>query len=951
MYQALRKSIDHLPFACGAALALAPFNLRLGLGPLYGNRRAEITAFHNFSSEEKRAFILNRVRAIVRFAAENVPFYRDLYSKHGVRANDLRRFEDLSTIPVVTREMLQSVPLEHRSSGCWDRHLANTGGTSGQPLTFYLQSRSAAHEWAHMHTIWGRIGFKPSDLRLSFLGRNLREGIDYNAAGHHYILDVCQPFQSTSERLRALLQTRTFPYLHGYPSAIYEFALFCEREAADLKEAIGRNLKGVLLGSEYPLPLYREKIEQVFGTRCVSWYGHSERAVLAGENGVRGVYEPMHTYGYVETVPVPEGGESRLLGTSYSNFASPFIRYDTGDLVASRSNSSGLITEFEIQSGRNGDFIIDAARRRIPLTGLIFGRHHAIFECAKFVQVLQTQPGKAVIAVVPRDGIVLDSAKVRAMFDMSNAELALDFLVRQEAFRTEAGKVPLLVSASVAEKVILTCRSSNQLSSQLDRPLEYPGAVNDSGSHLAFTIGLRHSLYLYLPARGQDLVCSMYGYRLARRRYGGPYEKLEQTVFARERWTREQIDRFASARLRRIVQHAAATVPYYRRLFAELKLDPREIREPADLSALPVLTKGTVQERIAEFQTEQMSRLTCSMAHTSGTTGAGLIFPFSIDAEREQWAIWWRYRARFGLDRNTWYAHFYGKTIMHPDRTSPPFWRVNNAGRQILFSAHHMSPDFLPYYVDELNRRQPPWIQGYPSLLVLLASFLRDTGRKLSYQPRVVSVGAESLLAHQKALIETAFGCSCRQHYGLTEGVANISECPRGCLHVDEDYGYVEFLPSPNGTLRIVGTTYTNFAFPLIRYDTGDLAEVDLDGKCECGLPGRVVAAIDGRIEDYIMLRDGRQIGRLDHVFKDMTNVCEAQIAQDSLDELVFRIVRRPGYTTTDERKLLLEIHECLGNAIAIRIDYVPELKRTATGKLRFVESSLRKNQVGQAVQ
>jgi hypothetical protein len=61
--------------------------------------------------------------------------------------------------------------------------------------------------------------------------------------------------------------------------------------------------------------------------------------------------------------------------------------------------------------------------------------------------------------------------------------------------------------------------------------------------------------------------------------------------------------------------------------------------------------------------------------------------------------------------------------------------------------------------------------------------------------------------------------------------------------------------------------------------------------------------------------------------------------------------VRRPTYTDADERKLLQEAHGRLGNAVAIRIEYVPEIKRTATGKLRFVESSLRKNQVRQAAQ
>jgi phenylacetate-coenzyme A ligase PaaK-like adenylate-forming protein len=120
------------------------------------------------------------------------------------------RFEDLSSIPIVTREMLQSVPLEDRSSARQDRYLGNTGGSSGQPLTFYLQSNSFAHEWAHMHTIWDRIDFRPGDLRLSFLGRNVRGKIDYKAVGHHYGLYSERALSATCMGTRARFTNSRF---------------------------------------------------------------------------------------------------------------------------------------------------------------------------------------------------------------------------------------------------------------------------------------------------------------------------------------------------------------------------------------------------------------------------------------------------------------------------------------------------------------------------------------------------------------------------------------------------------------------------------------------------------------------------------------------------------------------------------------------------------------------
>ena len=155
-------------------------------------------------------------------------------------------------------------------------------------------------------------------------------------------------------------------------------------------------------------------------------------------------------------------------------------------------------------------------------------------------------------------------------------------------------------------------------------------------------------------------------------------------------------------------------------------------------------------------------------------------------------------------------------------------------------------------------------------------------GVDLGYHVRWVTVGGENLLKGQEEVMTRAFGIRPLQHYGLAEAVANISQCERGRLHVDEDFAAVEFLPEESGQgHRIVGCNFTNLATPLLRYDTGDVVTIDEQG-CGCGRPGRVVAAIDGRREDYVELGNGARVGRMDHVFKDMTNIREAQIVYRS---------------------------------------------------------------------
>ncbi|MGQ9847592.1 MAG: hypothetical protein ACUVQP_08865 [Bacteroidales bacterium] len=209
-----------------------------------------------------------------------------------------------------------------------------------------------------------------------------------------------------------------------------------------------------------------------------------------------------------------------------------------------------------------------------------------------------------------------------------------------------------------------------------------------------------------------------------------------------------------------------------------------------------------------------------------------------------------------------------------------------------------------------------------------------------------ITCGAENLLEHQKELIKRAFGVNPKQHYGMAEAVGNISECEYGKLHLDEDFAFLEFIPEKSSqTFRMIGTNFTNMATPLLRYDTKDFVKLSTD-SCPCGRPGRVVEQIDGRLEDYVILKDGTKIGRLDHVFKNLVNIREAQIYQKSLNEIALKVVKGKDYTKQDEIILLEEFRKRVGNEIKISIDYVEQIERSKSGKLRFVISGIKEAKI-----
>ena len=156
-------------------------------------------------------------------------------------------------------------------------------------------------------------------------------------------------------------------------------------------------------------------------------------------------------------------------------------------------------------------------------------------------------------------------------------------------------------------------------------------------------------------------------------------------------------------------------------------------------------------------------------------------------------------------------------------------------------------------------------------------------------------------------------------------------------------------VPPGDGQYRIIGTSLINPAFLFLRYATGDIATLQVEhpdevgeGTCPCGRLGRLVKEIDGRKEDYVVLPSGAAVGRLDHIFKDLVNIREAQIYQKQQGQIELKIVKGQSYTDRDEQELLKETHKRVGDDMDIIMRYVDAIERTRAGKLRFVVSELR---------
>ncbi|BBB28872.1 hypothetical protein [Neptunomonas japonica] len=428
-----KKIVSRLPAFVGTRLAGIPFQYRLGNDYIKYNKGLEKKA------SEQDVFL--SMKNLTIHAYENVYFYRKFYDNHGFNPNSLSEFKDLCNIPILRKSDLRGYSLEQRSVVGSVGIPTNTGGTSGQPLSLLIDSEAYAREWAHMHKIWSRLGYTTNDVKLTLRGMNIGdEPIRYNFIHNEFQVNAYCDFDKVVNALELIVKKYSISYLHGYPSAIYEFLLKVSQSYPDVMTVLKSSVKGVFLGSELPAGIYRNFIEESLGVKAISWYGHSEMCVLAGEMEEKDVYFPFHSYGYAEACKVEEN--YHLIGSTLHNWSSPLIRYDTEDLIEPVSVQNGFLSSFKIKQGRIGEFVEDFNSRKISLTALIFGRHHKIFEYADFIQVSQFEQGELTIWITSSK----DNISWSSYFDSKEIAMNIEFVVIDKPFKTSAGKTPLIVN-------------------------------------------------------------------------------------------------------------------------------------------------------------------------------------------------------------------------------------------------------------------------------------------------------------------------------------------------------------------------------------------------------------------------------------------------------------------------------------------------------------------------
>jgi phenylacetate-CoA ligase len=329
---------------------------------------------------------------------------------------------------------------------------------------------------------------------------------------------------------------------------------------------------------------------------------------------------------------------------------------------------------------------------------------------------------------------------------------------------------------------------------------------------------------------------------------------------------REELEARRDARVRATVTYAAACVPHYREVFRQEGIDPREIRTAGDLDRLPLVSKEDLRAAPHRFLSKRLPAGRTLELSTTGTTGV----PVAVVHDRPSLLANMAYGER---ERMVEAALAGGRRYSILEIT-----RLGSTSRGIraYYDAHTLRPGGLPYrfvpisehvdrIVEEIERFRPDVVWSYAAFLERFFRLLLDRPRP-RHLPKVVLYGGGAMSAHGRALIEEELGVPVIAQYSAVEALklAFLCEERRG-YHLHEDLCHVRLVDErgrtvpPGASGEVVISNLVNRGTVLLNYRLGDLA-VAADEPCACGRTSRVLAGVEGRIDEIVVLPSGELV-------------------------------------------------------------------------------------------
>jgi len=322
---------------------------------------------------------------------------------------------------------------------------------------------------------------------------------------------------------------------------------------------------------------------------------------------------------------------------------------------------------------------------------------------------------------------------------------------------------------------------------------------------------------------------------------------------------REELEQLQLERLQSTLHRVYLNVPFYRKKFDELEIDPDDITSLKDLRKLPFTTKDDLRENYPYGLFAVPLREVVRIHASSGTTGMSTVVGYT-KTDIKTWSnLVARVLTAGGITKDDVVQIAFGYGLF-------------TGGFGLHYGAERVGASVIPISSGN-TRRQVKIMQDFkttalvctPSYALLVADTINDMGINInSLSLKYGLFGAEPWSEGMRQEIQQRLKIKATDNYGLSEvmGPGVAGEClERDGLHINEDHFLVEVVDpntlepaAPGETGELVITTLTKEAFPVIRFRTRDLTRLMPD-PCSCGRKLIRMSRVMGRTDDMLIIR------------------------------------------------------------------------------------------------
>jgi phenylacetate-CoA ligase len=354
---------------------------------------AELEKSQWLSLDELRQIQLGKLKRLVHYAYEHVPFYRNSLKKKGIVPSDIRSFKDFEAVPFVVRDDFFSSQEDLRSKSFRGRTFKdNTGGSTGQVMEFIVDYSTSYWSYANEKRFRGWYGVRPGDKKAwvwgalkNFPNWTLRDRLIKGYIKRNRFLNAHALSEENMRTFALEMQAWKPDMFRVYPSAMAIWGNFLKASKLD-----GIRPKLIETSGEKLTPTQRAMLEPIFKSPIAEHYSSWEIYDIAYQCPEKGLHVSEDRY--LEVVdpqgkPVQPGEVGEIVITSLIQYAMPFIRYKNGDM--------GILENSACKCGRGLPLLKEVIGRKDDLLVRPDGQpvHGAVMDyaCRSFPEIKQFQ--------------------------------------------------------------------------------------------------------------------------------------------------------------------------------------------------------------------------------------------------------------------------------------------------------------------------------------------------------------------------------------------------------------------------------------------------------------------------------------------------------------------------------------------------------------------------------